>query len=191
MQIQPGGETINITNHTIQTLLAVVEQLPIGTNLALYQFLWMLVSGALHNSRGGLFPALKSIGLADEEVRRAWAAMRYGAWETEELLAAWRAHVTGQDEWQAVRYGGYIAKAVDITAYWRPTLKGLKSKHYHAEAGRALPAVVFGLVGQVGRVGQQRMALLTDLVRAELRYASKTALQTKLLQQVAKRLEAH
>jgi hypothetical protein len=67
-------------------LTAVVEKLPIGTNLALYQFLWMLISGALHNSRGALFPALKSIGLSDEETRRAWAAMRYGSWQTEELL---------------------------------------------------------------------------------------------------------
>ena len=70
-------------------MAAVVEKLPIGTNLALYQFLWMLVSGALHDSRGAMFPALKSIGLSDEEVRRAWAAMRYGSWQIETLLATW------------------------------------------------------------------------------------------------------
>jgi hypothetical protein len=169
-------------------LTAVVEQLPIGTNLALYQFLWMLISGALHNSRGAIFPALKSIGLQDEEVRRAWAAMRYGAWQTERLLATWRAYVTDQGEWQAARYAGYYTKAVDITAYWRPTLKGLKSKHYQAEADKALPAVVFGMVGRVGRVGQQRMALLTDLIRTELSDASKTALQTNVLRQLAETL---
>ena len=168
--------------------MAVVEELPIGTNLALYQFLWMLISGALHNSRGAMFPALKSIGLKDEEVRRAWAAMRYGTWQTERLLATWQAYVTGQGEWQAARYAGYYTKAVDITAYWRPTLKGLKSKHYHAEADKALPAVVLGMVGRVGRVGQQRMALLTDLIRADLKDASKTALQTRLLRQLAENL---
>jgi len=159
--------------------------LPIGTNLALYQFLWMLVSGALHNSRGALFPALKSIGLKDEEVRRAWAAMRYGAWQTKTLIQTWQAYVTCQGEWQASRHGGYYTKAVDITAYWRPTLKGLKSQHYNAEAGKALKAVVFGMVGQVGRIGQQRMALLTDLIRADLTDPSETALENKLLQQVA------
>lgn len=169
-------------------MAAVVEKLPIGTNLALYQFLWMLVSGALHDSRGAMFPALKSIGLSDEEVRRAWAAMRYGAWQTERLLAAWQAHVAGQGEWQASQYGGYYTKAVDITAYWRPTLKGLQSKHYDADADKALPAVVFGMVGRVGRVGQQRMALLTDLIRADLMDASETALGNKLLQQVALKL---
>ncbi len=169
-------------------MAAVVEKLPIGTNLALYQFLWMLISGALHDSRGAMFPALKSIGLQDEEVRRAWAAMRYGAWQTETLLETWQAHVAGQGEWQASQYAGYYTKAVDITAYWRPTLKGLKSKHYDAEADKALPAVVFGMVGRVGRVGQQRMALLTDLIRADLTDPSETALQTKLLQQVAENL---
>jgi hypothetical protein len=169
-------------------LTAVVEKLPIGTSLALYQFLWMLISGALHNSRGALFPALKSIGLTDEEVRRAWAAMRYGVWQTEELLETWRRYVIDQGEWQAARYGGYYTKAVDISAYWRPTLQGLKSKHYQDEADKALPAVVFGLVGRDGRVGQQRMALLTDLIRADLSDPSKTALQTRLLRQLAENL---
>jgi hypothetical protein len=169
-------------------LAAVVEKLPIGTNLALYQFLWMLISGALHDSRGALFPALKSIGLKDEEVRRAWAAMRYGAWQTETLLESWRTYVSEQGEWQAARYAGYYTKAVDITAYWRPTLKGLKSKHYQDEADKALPAVVFGMVGRVGRVGQQRMALLTDLIRTDLSDPSKTALQTRLLRQLAENL---
>ncbi|MFC1879491.1 hypothetical protein ACFLZW_06215 [Chloroflexota bacterium] len=188
MQIQPRGETINIKNHTTGTLAAIVEKQPIGTNLALYQFLWMLVSGALHDSRGALFPALKPIGLSDEEVRRAWSGMRYGSWQIKTLLETWQAHVAGKGEWQASQYGGYYAKAVDITAYWRPTLKGLKSKHYDAEADKALPAVVFGMVGRVGRIGQQRMALLTDLIRADLTAPSETALENQLLQQVAQKL---
>lgn len=149
----------------------------------------MLVSGALHNSRGAIFPALKSIGLQDEEVRRAWAAMRYGAWQTETLLETWHAYVAGQGEWRASQYAGYYPKAVDLTAYWRPSLKGLKSKHYDAEAAKALPAVVFGMVGRVGRVGQQRMALLTDLIRADLTDPAETALKNKLLQQVALKLD--
>jgi hypothetical protein len=149
----------------------------------------MLVSGALHDSRGAIFPALKAIGLSDEEVRRAWAAMRYGAWETESLLATWQAHVASQDEWQASQHAGYYTKAVDITAYWRPTLQGLQSKHYYGEADKALPAVVLGMVGRVGCVGQQRMALLTDLVRGDLTDPSETALETKLLQRVAQHLE--
>jgi hypothetical protein len=169
-------------------LATIVEKLPIGTNLALYQFLWMLISGALHSSRGALFPALQSIGLKETEVRRAWAAFRYGAWAIGAMLQTWQGYVEEQGQWQAAQHAGYYAKAVDITAYWRPTLKGIKSKHYDAQADKALPAVVFGMVGRVGQVGEQRMALLTDLIRADLAGPSEIALQTKLLQQVALKL---
>lgn len=48
----------------------MTKDLPIGTNLALLQFLWMLVSGALLPNRGAIFPALKSIGLSDAATRR-------------------------------------------------------------------------------------------------------------------------
>jgi hypothetical protein len=163
--------------------------LSIGTNFALYQFLWMLVSGSLLANRGALFPALQSQGLDEGEVRRAWAAFRYGSWKTEELLKTWREHVEQQGQWQADQYAGYFVKAVDLTAYWRPTLKGIQSKHYDAEAEKALPAVVFGMVGQVGRVGAQRMALLTDLPRASLTDPSESALQTRLLAEVARGLK--
>jgi hypothetical protein len=166
----------------------VVEKLPIGTNLALYQFLWMLVSGALHDSRGALFPALQATGLSEAEVRRAWAAFRYGTWTIEGLLLNWQRHVAGQAQWQAQQHAGYYVKAVDITAYWRPTLKGIKSQHYDTQADKALPAVVFGMVGRVGRVGEQRLALLTNLLRADLSDPSEMTLQTKLLKQVAQEL---
>jgi hypothetical protein len=106
-EIQPRGEAIDIKDHTIQALTTVVEKLPIGTNLALYQYLWMLISGALHDSHGAMFPALKPINLKDEEVRRAWAVMSYGAWQTKTLLESWRTYVTSQGEWQAARYAGY------------------------------------------------------------------------------------
>lgn len=125
--------------------------------MALYQFLWMLVSGALHDSRGALFPALKAIGLQDEEVRWAWAAMRYGAWQTEDLFESWQAHVVGQGEWRASQYAGYSVKAVDLTAYWRPTLKGLKSKHYDAEADKALPVLRGDDSAAVARLAKSRV----------------------------------
>lgn len=176
---------MNTIHYTIQTLATVVESLPIGTNLALYQFLGMLVSGALLASRGALFPALQAIGLGAAEVRRAWAAFRYGAWSINPMLQTWQTHIEEQGKWQAHQYAGYYVKAVDITAYWRSSVKRIKSKHYDAQADRALPAVVFGLVGRVGSVGEQRMALLTDLIRADLADSSERALQTELVKQVA------
>ncbi len=54
-----------MANHTISVLSILILDLPIGTNLALLHFFWMLVSGALLTSRGALFPALESIGLSD------------------------------------------------------------------------------------------------------------------------------
>ena len=165
-----------------------MKDLPIGTNLALLQFLWMLVSGALHGSRGALFSALQAIGLEEAEVRRAWAAFRDGAWEIEVLLERWRAQVEASTQWQAHQYAGYYAKAVDIVAYWRPRLKGLKTKHYHSQSGKAIPAVVFGLIGRVGSIGEQRIALLTNLVRSAADDPSEAALQARLVQQVVSSL---
>lgn len=148
----------------------------------------MLLSGKLLSSRGAIFPALLSVGLTDEEVRRSWAAMRYGSWETEELLQKWSAYVTKDEKWEAVRYGGYSIRAVDLSAYWRPKHKKVKSKHYDSQAGKALPGVVFGLIGQVGKVGEQRIALLTDLLRADLGHSSEDELEKKLLERVAQTL---
>jgi hypothetical protein len=145
----------------------------------------MLLSGALHASRGALFPALQAIGLKEAEVRRTWSAFRYGAWSIVTMLRTWQMHVEGQGDWQAHQYAGYYVKAVDLTAYWRPTLKGIETKHYNSRADKALPAVVLGMVGRVGSVGEQRLALLTDLVRSDPEDPSEAALQTRLLQRVA------
>jgi len=49
-------------SQTMLALCVVTQSLPIGTNLALLHFLWMLVSGALLGSRGAIFPALQAIG---------------------------------------------------------------------------------------------------------------------------------
>lgn len=73
------GEPITTIDYTMNILVALTRDLPIGTNLALLQFLWMLVSGALLPQCGALFPALKASGLSDPAIRRAWAAFRGGA----------------------------------------------------------------------------------------------------------------
>jgi hypothetical protein len=169
-------------------LAKLVSDLPIGTNSALYQFLWMLLSGRLHDSRGAIFPALQSMGLTEAEVRRSWAGFRYGRWTITSLLSVWSEHVDEQQQWQAHSYAGYRVKAVDITAFWRSTLEGLKSKHYNAEAGKALPAIPLGLIGRVGSVGEQRFAMLTDIVRADLQDPGEKRFIAKLLEQVAKGL---
>jgi len=97
-------------SQTMEALCAVVQSLPIGTNLALLRFLWMQLSGALSPSRGALFPVLQAIGLLPAAVRRAWAAFHSGDWQIAVLLSAWENYVLEQQQWQTHSYNGYYPK---------------------------------------------------------------------------------
>ena len=116
-----------MANHTIAVLSILIQDIPLGTNLGLLHFFWMLISGALLPNRGAIFPALQSIGLSEDAIRRSWAAFCKGVWQIPAILVLWRNHVTNLPDWEEHRYEGY-----------RP------------EAGRALPAVIFGVIGDVG-----------------------------------------
>ena len=179
---------MSATHLTIQTLAAVVESLPIGTNLALLHFLWMLVSGHLLASRGALFPALQASGLDKEAIRRAWAAFRYGVWSITTLLRIWQGYIEGLEGWQYHVHGGYRPVGVDITAFYRPQLQGLGSKHYYAPAGKALPAVLIGLVGATGSLNGQRLAVPREILRVAPDNPTEAGLKTALLQKVARLL---
>ena len=72
-----------------------------------------------------------------------------------------------EGRWQPHTHGGYRPVAVDVTACWRLRLQGCPTVHYHAEAGRALPAIPLGLIARVGSVGSQRLALPLTMVRAD------------------------
>jgi|TARA_Y100000310_G_C20612786_1_gene778915 hypothetical protein len=183
--VRPASTAIR---QTMEALCAVTQHLPIGTNLGLLHFLWMQVSGKLLPHRGAIFPSLQAIGLLPGATRRAWAAFRYGSWEIADLLSMWEAYVQDQGHWQAASYEGYKPVAVDLTAYWRPTLRGWLSKHYHALAGKALPAVVIGIIARVGRVQDQRVAIPTELVRADPDDPSEAHLQRQVIRQAAKTL---
>jgi hypothetical protein len=177
-----------MTNHIITVLCVLMQNLPVGTNLALLQFEWMLVSGALLPNRGAIFPALKSIGLSDDETRRAWVAFRKGVWQTALLLRLWQEHVEGLPGWTVHRYEGYNPITVDVTAFWRPTLKNCPSKHYHPAANRALPAVIFGITGQVGELNGQRIALPRSFERVHPKDPKEDRLWREMLTQVKKTL---
>jgi hypothetical protein len=169
-------------------LIALTQDLPIGTNLALLQFMWMLISGALLPQRGALFPALKASGLTDPAIRRAWAAFRKGAWQTAGVLRLWQAQIAGLPGWQVHRHEGYRAIVVDTTAFWRPALKNCPSKHYHPGAQRALPAVVFGIIGEVGEIGGQRAACPHTFERVHPKDPSESRLWSDLLRHLNKTL---
>jgi len=178
-----------MSNHTIAVLSILLENLPIGTNLALLHFMWMLVSGALLPNRGAMFPALKSTGLSDAATRRGWVAFRKGVWQTPALLALWREYVKGLPGWQERRYEGYLPVTVDITAFWRPALQNCPSKHYHPAAHRALPAVIFGISGEACELNGQRMALPRAFERVHPKDTSEKRLWQETLKNVKKGLQ--
>jgi len=154
--------------YRMMTLLCpLVEGLPVGTNLGLLHVLWMLVSGQLLAARGAVIPGLSACGLSERAVRRAWAALGQGEWARADLFARWRALVCAEGRWQPHTHGGYHPVAVDVTAFWRPRLRECPTTHYHAEAGRALPAIPLGLIARVGSVSGQRLALPLAPVRAD------------------------
>ena len=151
----------------MQLRCSLVGGCPLGTNLGVLHLLWMLVSGQLRAARGAVVPGLAACGLSDRAVRRAWAALGQGGWASGPLLARWAAAVAAAGRWQAQTHGGYHPVAVDVTGFWRPRLRGCPTTHYHAEAGKALPALPVGLIARVGRVGDQRLALPLACVRAD------------------------
>lgn len=177
--------------NTIQAIQAVVQSIGVGTNLALLQLMWSMLQGTLLGSRGAIFPALVASGFRLQTARRSWAALRYGHWQIDELIANWSSYVREQDEWQEHQHEGYRGVAVDLTAFWRPKLKSKwLGKHFHAIAGRALPAVVFGVAVWIGQIGHQRVPLPKAIVRAKADQKREVELTSKLLQQVGRQLQA-
>jgi hypothetical protein len=166
----------------------VVQRVPVGTNLGLLHLLWMLLSGRLLLSRGAVIPGLAALGLAEEAVRRAWAALAYGKGHAAQLLAAWEQRVREEKAFRAHQYGGYRPVACDLVGFFRPRLQDCATKHYSSAAGKALPAIPLGLAARVGTVGTQRLAVPCLLVRGESTDTSETAIQTRLLQRANEQL---
>jgi hypothetical protein len=152
---------------TVQAMAVVVQVVPIGTNLGLMRILWVMVNGSFLRSRGAIFSALHLSGFDAQEIRRSWAALRYGVWEVNELLESWQIYVASQNQWRARRYERYRVLSVDVTGFWRPKLQGWLGKHYHPLAQKALPAVVVGVMIISGQVGSHRIPLLRRLVRCQ------------------------
>lgn len=149
----------------ITAIVYIMQAVPIGTNLGLCRILWALVNGSLLISRGALHGGLEASGFAAAEIRQSWSAMRRGSWEINALLSDWQGYVTNRNEWRARRYGTYRVKSIDITGFWRPRLQGKGSKHYHALAQKALPAVVVGVMISAGQIHGKRVPLLQAIVR--------------------------
>ena len=93
---------MSIIVYRISALLGVLlAEVPVGTNLGLFWLLWALISGRFLLSRGAVFPALADGGLPAEAVRRSGAALAYGRWAIQTLVAAWQQLVRREDCWHA------------------------------------------------------------------------------------------
>ena len=161
---------------------ALVVDVPIGTNLGLLHLFWMLLSGKALLTRGAIIPGLSAMGLSDGAVRRAWAALGRGSWTSDRLVKAWARVVEAEGWWQPHQHGGYQPVAVDITAFYRPRLQGCATSHYHAAAGKALPAIPVGIIARVGSVGGQRFGLPRGFVRGDAKDPSPSAQRRVLLE---------
>lgn len=174
---------------TILVLELIVQAAPVGTNLGLLHMLWAMLNGSFLRNRGAIFPALQENGIDREQMQRSWSAMRYGSWTIEKLIGAFREHVFSEGKWEGHRYEGYRSVSVDWTAFWRPTLKGWIGKMFHGLAQRALPGVGFGVVVDVGHVGEQRLPLLRQLIRMEGEDKRENGLKKRTLQWMAANLQ--
>lgn len=166
----------------------VVGGVPLGTNLGLFHLFFVLLSGRFLPARGAVCAALADFGLPNAAVRRAEAALCYGKWQTQTLLKNWQAFVSREGRFAASVYEGCRPVACDLTGFLRPQLQNHPGKHYVAEAGKAVPAVVIGIAAGVGRVGASRLALPRLLVRWEARDKSEFDVQKRLIKQTAKTL---
>lgn len=171
------------TVYRISKLLCrLVSKLPVGTNLALFHLFGMLIRGHLLSTRGAIIPALAECGLAPDAVRRAWAALAYGDWKINALLQSWQQIVGEESRFHAHCHGGFRPVAADLVGFFRPRLKHCPSKHYHAQAGKALPAICLGMLAGIGSVEGQRLPLPRALVRTKPEDTDEKDLQARLLE---------
>lgn len=186
-------------NYQVQAAIEqMVATLPKGTDLGLCDVISAMLSGYFVESGGSMMPAvdqyLKVFSDNEEEraarSRRAVKAITYGQYNLEELLGELKQRVEGDGHWQPTVIQGYKLKPVDMTAYKRSSVKSLKSKAYDSDAGKAVAAVPFGIMGTTGKVGEQRVALLEMLVCGDTSQNVPAAEMEKVYKQVAKRVTA-
>jgi hypothetical protein len=178
----------NLSYEIVPLLCRVLSSVPIGTNLGLFALLWALISGRFLSSRGAIFPALAAMGSEDAEVRRAEAALAYGSFRTSDLVSDWHKVVREQGHWRPHSYEGIHPVACDLSGFYRLRLSNCTTKHYNSQAGKALPALVYGLCVEVGSVGACPRAMRLGVPRLLLRQKpgeTEADLQRRLIQEAA------
>lgn len=171
----------------VARLCQVLDRVPLGTNRGLFTLLWALLSGRFLASRGAVFPALAALRIEDAQVRRAEAALAYGRFCTQDLVSAWHKTVQKEGQWRAHCHEGIRPVPCDLVGFYRPRLGGCTTKHYTSQAGKALPALVYGLCVEVGSLPRMRLGVPRLLLRQE-KGETEPALQSRLVQTVGEGL---
>lgn len=169
------------TEKMIHAIEYVVKPIGIGTNIALLHLLWAMVSGAFLPSRGAVHTALKISGRTDEETRRAGHALRSGQWQISELINRWRTWVFQNGSWKKKTYEGWYVVSCDAVVFPRLKLQGLLAKMYRGVFGKAVPAIGFGVIVEVGHYAGERVPLLLKIVRCQNSKQSDSILKKALL----------
>jgi hypothetical protein len=163
-----------------QAIVAITEHLPKGTNKRIHDALFAIMSGRLLETRGAIMPALTLMNLDPNAVLRTREAMAEGAWTIRGLLKRFWNWLESQGQWKPLEVRGYRVNALDTTCIYRPRLKNCQTKHYQSTAGKALPAINFGLMSAVGGIEAQKVSLPKVVVRGDEHALSEELLMKRL-----------
>lgn len=179
------------SERTLHVLGQIAKPVPLGTNLALVQLLWAMITGAFLPARGAVHTALSLCGFERQEIQRSWTALRYGVWQIGELIAGLRTLVKQESAWEAKEHEGYRPLAVDLTAIWRPRLQGWTGKLYQQLVGKSCVGIGFGLIAEVGCIDGHRLPLLKAIVRGSHTGATEDDLKERTLRRAVELLETN
>jgi len=181
-------------------ILELIEQMvavaPKGTALGLTDLISAMFSGYFIESGGAVTPAIeaflrqevKNEKEREARTRRGAKALTYGSYNLKELMDKLQAIVKEEGRWQPTIIQEYRVASVDFTAYRRTAVKRLKAKAYVSDTGKAVSAVPIGMIATIGEVNGQRMALLKNVVQADLSLNDGSGHKKQLYKQVATEL---
>lgn len=175
-------------NKMIHAIEYIAKPLNIGTNLAIVHLLFAMVCGKFIESRGAVHTALNLFGCSDQEIRRGSAALRTRKWTIDELIQRWQEWLDKNSDWQRNHYEGYHPVSCDVVVFPRLKLKGWVAKLYRGTFGKAVKAVGFGLIVDVGSYEHGRASVLRKIVRCKNEEGSEKKLTTELLHTAAQML---
>ena len=175
----------SITYRIHQAVIAITQKLPIGTNKRIHDTLLTIIGGHLLESRGAIIPALHAINLDKNAILRTREAIAEGSWSVRGLLKQLWNWVQNLDSWQPLIVAGFKVNAMDTTCIYRPRLQNCLTKHYNSTAGKALPAINFGLLSGVGRMQDQKVTIPKLIIRGDEHALSEEQLMQRLAVQAS------